>query len=287
MLSSREAASALIIVAAGVAVLCFRPSRRAIPDVLRAATHWRLLVLWSVYGAYSILTVWLASRLHAWDPSMLKDTVLVVLGTGLPLLFSANKLRDGPGFFRSTVSRTIGTSALIGLYVNLAAFSFWLELPLQVFMIAVGLLDVAAARMPNTRPLRRVLSVLTVTAGILVLWHTTTVVTRWSAQDWVATSRVAGMSVWFVAAMLPFVYVVAYWMRCEQIFSLLRVQNPGHRRPPRRVRLAVVLGLRGSVRYAHRFVGRWYGRVGRMRGYREAARAMTVFRSGSEAPALR
>lgn len=218
---------------------------------------------------------------------MLKDTVLVVLGTGLPLLFSANRLSDGPGFLRATVSRTVGTSALIGLYVNVAAFSFWLEVPLQLFVIAVGLLDAVAARMPNTRPLRRVFSVLTVTAGILVLWHTTTVVTGWSAQDWVATSRVAGMSVWFVVAMLPFVYVVAYWMRCEQIFSLLRVQNPGHRRPPRRVRLAVVLGLRGSVRYAHRFVGRWYGRVGRMRGYREAAQAMTVFRSGSEAPALR
>lgn len=279
MLNSRETATAVIIAAVVLAVLLHEHSRRGVPDVVRAAVRWRLLVLWAVYAGYSVLVVRAANLMHAWDASMLKDTVLVVAGTGLPLLFSASRLREGPEFVRSTARRTIGVSALVGLYVNLAAFSFWVELPLQLLIIAVGLLDVVAARMPNTRSVRRVFRTFTSVAGVAVLWHTTNVVIGWTDDEWIATGRVALMTVWFVAALLPFVYGVAYWMRCGQIASFLRLQNPGNRRPPLRVWLAIVVELRGSVRLAHAFAGRWYGRVGRMHGYRETVEAMWAFRS--------
>lgn len=279
MLNSRETATAVIIAVALVAVLLYEPSRRRVPSVFRAAFHWRLGVLWAVYVGYSVLVVWVASRLNAWDASMLKDTVLVVVGTGLPLLFSANKMRDGPEFVSSTVRRTIGWSAIIGLYVNLAAFSFWVELPLQLVVIAAGAGDAVATRMPDSRAVRRLFRAVMTVAGVAVLWHTTSVVIGWTRQEWVATGRVAAMAVWFVVALLPLVYTVAYWMRCGQISCFLRVQNPGNRRPPLRVRFAMVMGLRGSVRLAHAFAGRWYGRVGRMHGYGETVEAMGSFRS--------
>lgn len=85
------------------------------------------------------------------------------------------------------------------------------------------------------------------------------------------------MSVWLPALLLPYLYVLAFCAAVELILVRLPFFND-RQQVPRRVRLALVQGLHGSVFLAKRFVGEWLAEAGGLRGYRSTRELMKRFR---------
>lgn len=277
-MTNREIATVALLAALAAWVPATPKARRSLPAVVRAMVAPRLLGLWIGYFAYSAALLVVGTRLGVWQFDMAKDTAITVIGVGLPMLMSASDLRNGPQLLRRTAARTVGAAALVAAYVNLAAFSIPVEMVVQVVTAVLVMMQLVAQRMPNGAAVHRLVTGVIAVLGVVYLWRTTAhVVAEWHTEDWEVIWRVFAMSVWFPALLIPFVYSAAFVMETEVVLKMLPFFN-SRKKPPVRVRLAIVLGLRLSIRYASGFAGPWRSRLARVEGFREARRLMGEYR---------
>lgn len=283
--SNREIATGILI-ALGVILLAAFPQTRpaffkGVVDVLKALFQWKLLLLIGLYFVYAVALVALASTWGWWDTSLLSVTILTILVTGLPIFMGANNYKTGSELVRKVVLEVVGLSALMITYLNLGEFPIWGELILQLILIPLVVLLAFASRTPEGKKVARFFEIVLglIAIGLLI---STTVTVMTEAFDWLYELKAFAVSVWLPIALIPFVYVAALLMQIELGLMRLRLHND-RERPPVRVRLALVLGFRWSLRYAARFSGLWItdmsaqrtfrGGLAFMRTYREAVRA--------------
>lgn len=165
-LSNRELAT-VILVAAFFAAMLLIPSvrRQVLPSmaaVLKVLVNAKILGLFALYFAYAAAIVVAARVLGAWDLSVLKDTLIVVVFVGLPLLVNANEVSNGRLFVTKVIKETIGVAALIAFYLGLASLPLWGELMVQPILTLFVLTGFVASRKASTRQVATFCSVLCV-----------------------------------------------------------------------------------------------------------------------------
>lgn len=89
------------------------------------------------------------------------------------------------------------------------------------------------------------------------------------------------LSVWLPLLLLPLIYFLAFYMSCEMILRSLTIFND-QTKPPLRVRLAVILGLRFSAYLASSFIGRWRMDVAKAITFKGALQAMRNYRKADQ-----
>lgn len=130
--SNRELATAILAAVFVATILLIpRTRRQVLPSlvaILKVLANIKILGLFAAYFAYAALLVVAAWILGAWEISLLKDTLIVVVFVGLPLLFNANEIRNGLHLVTKVIKETIGVAALIVFYVSLVSLPLWAEL---------------------------------------------------------------------------------------------------------------------------------------------------------------
>ncbi len=281
-LTNRELASAiLIIVFAGVYVLVPSLRRQIGPSfagALKAFFAWKILFALFVYLAYAFGLVYAAWRVSHWDTSLLKDTLIVVFFVGLPMVFRANKIKEGANLFRNVVRDVAGVSALLAFYVGFGSLALWAELLLQPVAIFLGLLTAIAYQNPAHRAAEKLASRLLAIIGIALLGCATmTIASSWNVSDLSDSLKSLALSIWLPLAMIPFVYTFAYVMYCESALAMLPFFN-NKRKSAWHVRVMCVLGLRFSTRLASELRGRWLGELAQSSGFTNSRQVMKRFR---------
>lgn len=282
MLTDRELASLLILVAFGTFFLTKREIRKSGVGVLRALFVPKIAAPLILYLAYACLVVAVAWRIGIWTADLLKDTVIVVLTVAIPLLFGVTNVESGAGLTKKAVREVLGVGAVVALYVNLTSLNIFGELIVQVVVIFASIVSVVA-RHQGGEALRvaKLMDWILAAIGLAMLAFTTQwLVYNWKSLDLVVVGLTAAMSVWLPLLMLPFIYVLAFYAFVELVYVRLPFFN-SNRRPPLQVRLAIFFGLRGSVFFARRFVGSWLAEVARVHSYKDAGLVMARFRRDS------
>ena len=67
-------------------------------------------------------------RVHAWDLSLLKDTLLWYFGVATVMFFSAHEATRGSRSFRSLVLKNLQFAIVLEFIVNLYVFNIFVEL---------------------------------------------------------------------------------------------------------------------------------------------------------------
>lgn len=280
VLTNREIASLIVVGLAVIGVFAFGRSLVGWKDVsglLRLVFRSRLTVLWLGYLAYAAVLVLAARALGVWTPAMAAETVVIVLGVGLPMLWSTWDLRDARALGREVARRTVGPAVLMAAYVNLVSFSVPAEVLLQACAAWFLLVQAVAERDPTTRLVGRICGGIAAAMGLVAVWHTTAGLLRTGSDyDWGTTGRIFAMSLWFPLALAPLIYSLGYVSTCAAV--TLRNTEQGWRQPRIPVRLAVLLGLRFSLRLARDFRASNVD-VGRARTYRQASADVASFRA--------
>ncbi|MDX2400271.1 hypothetical protein [Microbacterium algeriense] len=282
-LTSREIATLILFAAVIGLAFVVSPDRRGllrlIGDALVALGAWKVWVPIIVYFVYSSAIVALAAGWGIWSSAQLKDTVVAVLFTGLPILFSATKFKDGAAVFKRVIREVLGVAALLVFYLGFAPFPLWVELILQAVLGFLLVMSAVAARKAETAVVGKAANALGVIVGLGVLIYVTIqVLAQPGSIDWAGEAAAFAVSVWLPLAQIPFVYVFSVVAVYETALMRLRLNNKLVA-PPLRVRLALVLGLRGSLRYAASFSGLWIPRVAKERSFADARSTMSAFRS--------
>jgi hypothetical protein len=285
--SNREIATGIIIALGIVLLLAFPKTRPAfvkgIADVLKALFQWKLALLIGLYFFYAAALVALASTYGWWDSSVLSVTILTVFVTGFPLFMNANNYKTGSELVRKVLLEVIGVSALMITYLNLGEFSIAGEVILQLILIPVVVLAAFASRAPGGKIVERFFEIVLVLIAITVLISTTvTVVSEPKTFDWLYEVKSFAVSIWLPIALIPFVYVAALLMQVESALVRLRLHND-REHLPLRVRLALVIGFRGSLRYAKRFSGLWITDMSSQRTFRGGLKFMRTYREAVRA----
>lgn len=226
--------------------------RRSIRGVLGTIASRSILTSLGALALWLMGVIYLASRLGAWDRSLISDTVLWVVGSAFATLFAALDAAKEDHYFRRATLSALGVTAALQFWLNdVHTFSYPVELVLQAGLIVLTVLITVARHDPKAAPARRLLEV--VLFGVIALVVIATVRGVLAARDsidWGETLRAFAFSVWLPLAVLPFVYALALASSYE--VALKRMTHPvfGHN-APRRARIAVALGLRGDVRAVH------------------------------------
>lgn len=280
MLTEREIATLVLFAALLTFGLTKRDVRKALWQFLKvflkAHRIWSTVLVYLVYAAAWIILSWL---LRAWDWPMLKDTIIVVLAVGFPMFFRSINAKNGSDITRHVVRESIGVGAIVALYVNLISLNLIAEILLQSIVALAAVISVHAKH-KGGRDLAaaKLVDGFLVVVGVGMLVYTTVwlILNPW-AMDWPLLGLTVAMSVWLPFALLPFVYVLSFYTGVESIYLRLPFFNQ-RKQPPLRVRLGVLIGLRGSVRYAKGFIGNWLREAGQAKTWRETKHLMDRYR---------
>ena len=282
-LTNREAASAIwlgvLFIALIIAVSRSANLRSSVGEVIRAFFAWKIQLVLAVYFAYVSAVVLVAARLGLWHVGLLKDTLIIVIALGIPLVFSAPEAKSGVSLAKRLLIKVAGLSALLVFYLNLQSLDLWVELLVQPLVTLILMVAAAASLKSDTRRLTGPLQSAVGVIGLFLLVNTTVqLVQGWRLIDSMATIETFVLGIALPVSMLPLIYVIAFLARLETILTLLPFHN-SKRRPPLRVRSALVLGLHFSARYAAQFNGPWLGEIARATGFHHARTVMRDYRA--------
>lgn len=280
--TNREIASLLLIVLIAVALLVFAKNRSeiwlSVHDLIRAFLNWRILVVVAVYLVYATGTVAIAASLGLWHHGLLKDTLVTTLFVGLPLVVNASKVQSGSKLVHSVVRDTICLSAIVAFYTGLTSFSIPGEFFLQLALAVLVVVSVFGKRAPETHKLARVCDKLLFLIGIgLVAFTTYRLASSWEEFNVEGIGLSLALSIWLPLMLLPLLYALAVLMSADKVLTLLPWHN-NKTEPPRRVRLAFLIGIHVSAFYAAHFAGQWLGRLARQKTFRGAQHEMREYR---------
>jgi len=257
VLTDREIATLIIFGGMAIAALFSRTIREALHDILRLLLNKYILWPLIVYFVYSVFLIWAASHIGWWKPSLIKDTIIVVMITGIGMLFSANEIRSGTFLVRKTVRNAAGAAALATFYINLSSFSVITEIMFQIILAIAAILGVFAKHQRNV-PRSVVVffdTILTIGGVILIIKTSVDFSELWSNKGWEIFEPLI-LSIWFPLMLIPFVYAFSYLIHVQSAIVGLRTLNDKRSLKPI-VLLAFLLGIRISVKYAASFSGHW------------------------------
>lgn len=258
-LTSRELASIIVLVVFVAVAVLLAPRHggigRSVGAFMKALLAPKILVVVAAYLSYAASIVAVPYYFGLWSWDLLKDTLIAVLFVGFPIVANASKFKDGIDVLGRVITEVLGLSALLVLYLNLAPLPLWGELIVQPVLLVLTLMSAIASRDPKLAPVvKPVNNIIVVIATWLLIRVAVQVTTALNTFDWADQARAFSLSVWIPLAVIPFVYTLGYVAACEMALVRLKFSN-GRQKPPLRVRLALLLGFRGSLRYARGFSG--------------------------------
>jgi len=251
----------------------------AFVPVLKALAQWKIVVLLLAYFGWCTLVIWVGYLLAAWTPTLMKDTIIIVLTVGLPTMFRLSDAKSGPLILRRVLFETVGITAVLLFLLNLESFPFWIELFFQPITAFFALMAAVAAINPEHAAVRRLFNVLLgLSALAAVTWAIVRLVQEWPTMDLIETVRSFALTIWLPILTLPFFYGVAFLAAASGILFRLGWSRNRKKSPPVHVTLAVLIGLRFRLSLASRMLGE-YNQIGNSPTFGSALRAMRAFRS--------
>lgn len=279
MLTNREIATLIIVVPLIIFLLLKREIRVAFSQLLKGFFSGAILRFNLLFSAYSATLIYVAWSLKIWDTRLIKDSVIVLLAVGYPMVYQVFKIKDGSLLVRDTLKKCLGVTAFAALYVNLSSLNIVAELTIQVLSALLVGISIFV-RGDDARPIRAVVvadSVLGIMGLSIFLVTTLSVVNSLEEFDFELNIKSAALTIWLPLLLLPFVYVSSYIMQIQMIFIRMPVLNE-RQEIPNLVKFAIFFGLRGSVQLASKFTGQWPKELAQTKKYQVAARQMTQFR---------
>lgn len=256
MLNSREEATITLV--ALFVTLAFLLDRRKFAQAwipaIKATTNPIILGVLSCYGAAVVALTFTASKLGIWDKSLIKDTIILVIFSGIPTLVARPlNANNGTELVKNILKATLGISAIAATYVNVTTFSYPMELLLQVVATIVVTGIEVRKRHPERACAITFLSTIQVGLGILLATSVAIYLIKDIASSEITQQlRTAAFSIYLPIALIPFSYALAFIAAAETKLKLLSIHN---RNISNSTKFAVLLGFHWNLQNVQEFYG--------------------------------
>lgn len=277
MLTTREVASLLLVVAFVVVIVAVPTLRRAvapaIPPLLRAALNPKLVLVYFLVVAVSAVSTGVAWWLGLWDWGLIKDAAILTGAVALPMTFRSFGFKSGGELAHRLLRNTLGLTAIMAFYLGTAPLPLAGELLVQVVATVLVVFHAFSRTDVEYRLIEKSCDVLLGAIGVfLLIWTTTALVT--SPPDWPELVRSLLFSFWLPLSLLPFFYVFGFYAVTDRVRARFRAM---HKPFTPRLMLAFMIGTRLRLSLLAQFNGRYNG-VADAHGFRDGLRRMRDFR---------
>lgn len=284
-MNNRELAT-FILLGAGLLVLVrSRDGRQSLASIGKQLCVSKLTPLFGVYVAIVAGALWCAHSLGLWTSQLVGATILWFLFVGFAWFINLGGAGTDPDFFKRRLFEVLGLAAFFEFFLNAQALPLAAEIVLQLVLLLFVGVDVVASRNPEQQAVAKLASavIITITSGLLI-YTIVRLATDWSSIDKEALANELLMPIWLTLAVIPYLYVVAFYMGYELLFTMLAFVN-GRKPPTLRARLGIVLGLRGALVDVDQFRGLPAREAAQSRSIRGAIHAVRRFKQERAADA--
>lgn len=169
--------------------------------------------------AYISLVVFAAYSLHVWDSSLLKDTIIWVMGTAFVMLINIDKVNTEKKYFQKVLLDNIKLIGLLEFITNLYVFNFVVELLLVPVLFVLAGMNVVAGRKKEYTPAKNLLQVLLVIYALFLIIYAIVQVSS-DFKDFATLYNLKDflLAPVLTASFLPFVYFLALYSTYESLF---------------------------------------------------------------------
>jgi hypothetical protein len=279
-LNNREWASLIWLVALAAFVLRDREVRSSVGQLVRQLFGWKLLVPILGLVAWSVAVVWVGAQVGLGNSQLIKDSVLW-FGTALALLFGLGKSDKDRHYFRKSILRIFGISAVIVFALNVVVFPLVVELMLvpvlTFFTTLVVFVDLSDEHAELRGPLAWLNAVMGfVLVGFSIWW----LARNLNSVDPGTEALRFALPLWMTLLAIPYIYVFVLAAAYESAFIRVDFTSAGMREKRRAkwallsvavLRRSTIIGLRPGWAVAVVAVETWSGARAAVRANRGQA----------------
>jgi hypothetical protein len=258
--STREIAIGIWVLLAAVWILSKPSIWPPLREVVRAALEPKLVVPFILLALYVWGIVQLLAAVHLWDSSLLKDTILWFVFSGVAIAFSAVDFSNKPASWPRIVRDQIKVVIVVEYLVNAYTFPLWVELLLVPLLVFLGLISAVSNSKPEYKPAAKLVDSTIAIVGLAILgFAVASAIADRGNFDFRQAAESIALSPLLSLAALPFMYVFSLCSAYEQLFLRFRIGQP---RPPAVIRYAKLrlfrhLGLRPAAVWAFTRQNAW------------------------------
>lgn len=273
MLSDRELASLIWLVAIGLFAARFPGVRGSFGQVLRLLLSRTILAILGLFFVWTAVIICVMWSIGLWNPTMLKDTLLWGV-VGVALVMKSTNASNEPQFFRRHVGRAIGLTAFAEFYLNLANLGLIPELIAQPLLTLATIAPVVLPPSKENDPgLRLWAGIRTLLVLLLFIAPAAHLIVDRTSIDWAETGRSYLLPIWLTLWSLPSMYVLSVYSGYEQLFMHMSFAND-RRRAPIKVKLAIFTTFHLRNHDLNSFAGDWPRRLVKADGFRAARKVI-------------
>lgn len=219
ILNTREQAYLILLLASGLCVICISSIRKSFAPAITSLFEKSFLVIYLLNILYTVGSVYLLKTLNMWDLSMLKDTILWFFLAAFPLMYGIARTKDVKIYFKTKLLDLVKFTAILEFIMGLYTFSLWVELGIAVF---VGFLSGFKMYVRNPEKYRKELNVID-SVNIVVIILLVAIEFQFIVFK---TSLIFQflLPVFHSLLFVPFLYVLALYMRFEVAFAVMKIQ---------------------------------------------------------------
>ncbi len=218
--NNREKALIVWILIVLVCIVVSKSFRPPFLSVLKALFARKIAIAMFVMLAYISLVVFAAYKLHVWDISLLKDTIIWGLGTAFIMFMNYDKANTERKYFQKVLLDNVKLVVLLEFIINLYIFNFVVEFLLVPVLFVITAMLVVSGTKQEYKPTKKLLQFVLAIYGIsLIIFALVQVIGDFKDFATIYNLKDFLLSPLLTVSFLPFIYLLALYATCESLFT--------------------------------------------------------------------
>ena len=282
-LNNREIASLLLLGLLLVPALLIPGARSSAHSAISLLLHPKIVL--SIFGlvTYLAAVVYLAESIGLWRTSLLKETLIWFLVSGLALFSNFDRVRRGERILGRTTAQVLIATLMIEFFMNLFALALWAEIAGQILLLGAMIWFAIVQRNPTKGRAVQRLEMFIALIGFSVAGYTIwQLIFRWAELDKGELLLELALPLWLTVALLPMILLMGAISAYESAFINIDSFTDDRRRR-RRTKSALVLTYVRRIKQVGSFGQAWAREATEADSLAEARAAIRRYRDSFHA----
>lgn len=203
-----------------------RKIRKSFVGVFKAFLRWKISTSVFYMILYVSLLITVFYKIRFWDTLMLKDTFYWFFGIAFIMLVNSNKANEEDHYFKKVLLDNLKLAVVLEFIINLYVFNLVVELILIPILIFIIMVNAFAETKKEYLPVNKLMiNILTFVGICLVIFSFKNIVTDFKSFTKIDNLRSFLLPPVFTFAYLPFIYLMALYIKYENIYLRMDLFN--------------------------------------------------------------
>ena len=218
--STRELVFIIYLTILAFWVIAKKSIRDSLFDLIKFALSPKLLVPFTILIFYSSIIIYILHCLSLWDLAYIKDIILWILFSGVPLCFNSINSSVEDHYFKHMITDNITFAVLAEFFIATFPFNFLIELILQPVFIALISIQI---RSKYREEYRAVTNYFLSIFSLIIIGHIIIQVFKEYTQfNFIQTAITLALPLILSILYLPFAYFLALYSKYEILFLRMK-----------------------------------------------------------------